>query len=318
MELYQLRTFEAVAEEGQLKRASERLHLSQPAVSAHVKALEETLGVRLFARTSEGMELTAAGRSLLELARKTLAAAEEMKRAARALKGEISGQLRIGTLSSPDFIRLGDVLSRTVEYYPQLELELSQEVAGEALEGVQAGRLDASFYLGGALPPGIAGIALTQMVYCIAGPASWKERLAKAGWSELAQMPWIVTPPDGAIRQIVAQLFTSRGLEPPTRHVETDNTTVMSNLVASGVGVSLIREDLAREMERAGEVCVWDKADARTTLWFIHRAERADDPLIGALLKVLNEVWQAPESPQTAARRKRANARRPPPKARRA
>lgn len=311
MELYQLKTFEAVAEEGQLKRASERLHLSQPAVSAHIKALEETLGVRLFGRTSDGMELTGAGRSLLDLARKALTAVEDIKRAARAMKGEISGQLRIGTLSSPDFIRLGDVLSRTVEHYPHLELELSQEVSGEALEGVQAGRLDASFYLGGALPPGIAGISLTEMVYCIAGPASWKARLSRADWSGLAQLPWIVTPPDGAIRQIVAQLFVSHGVEPPARHVETDNTAVMSSLVASGVGVSLIREDLAREMERAGEVCIWGKADARTTLWFIHRAERAEDPLIGAVLKVLGEVWSAPESPATAARRKRANARTP-------
>ena len=61
MELYHLRTFVTVAEEGHLTRASERLFTSQPAVSAHIKALEEELGVTLFDRTPRGMQLTPAG-----------------------------------------------------------------------------------------------------------------------------------------------------------------------------------------------------------------------------------------------------------------
>ena len=62
MELYQLRTFAAVAEESHLTRAAERLHLSQPAVSGHIKALEGELGVRLFDRAPTGMELTSGRR----------------------------------------------------------------------------------------------------------------------------------------------------------------------------------------------------------------------------------------------------------------
>ena len=61
MELYQLRTFAAVAEEAHLTRAAERLHLSQPAVSGHIKALEQELDVRLFERTATGMVLTESG-----------------------------------------------------------------------------------------------------------------------------------------------------------------------------------------------------------------------------------------------------------------
>ena len=66
MELYQLRTFAAVAELGHLTRAAEQLHISQPAVSAQVRALEEELGVVLFERSSSGMQLTPAGRQLLQ------------------------------------------------------------------------------------------------------------------------------------------------------------------------------------------------------------------------------------------------------------
>ena len=65
MELYQLRSFVAVAEAGHLTRAADRLHISQPAVSAQIKALEEELEVELFQRRSSGMALTAAGKRLL-------------------------------------------------------------------------------------------------------------------------------------------------------------------------------------------------------------------------------------------------------------
>ncbi|WP_202901423.1 LysR family transcriptional regulator [Nitratireductor aquibiodomus] len=65
MDIQQLRTFVAVAREGSITRASERIHLSQPAVSAHIKAMEETLGLSLFERTPRGMILTGDGERCL-------------------------------------------------------------------------------------------------------------------------------------------------------------------------------------------------------------------------------------------------------------
>ncbi|MEP6609201.1 MAG: LysR family transcriptional regulator [Burkholderiaceae bacterium] len=88
MELYQLRTFAAVAEERHLTRAAEHLHLSQPAVSGHLKSLETELGLRLFERTPSGMELTDAGRQLLERARQVLSAVDDVKRVAQQMHGD--------------------------------------------------------------------------------------------------------------------------------------------------------------------------------------------------------------------------------------
>src|SRR5215831_11754438 len=132
MELYQLRTFSAVAEERHLTRAAERLHLSQPAVSGQIKALENEFEVRLFDRLATGMELTAAGRELLNHASKVLLAAESLRHAARNLAGEISGTLRIGTVSDPSTIRIGELLSCAVRRFPGLELELHHEMSGAA------------------------------------------------------------------------------------------------------------------------------------------------------------------------------------------
>ena len=76
MELYQLKTFVTVADEGNLTRAAQRLHISQPAVSAHVKALESELGVNLFERTPKGMRLTGDGEVLKAQAERALAEVE--------------------------------------------------------------------------------------------------------------------------------------------------------------------------------------------------------------------------------------------------
>src|SRR5215510_1968752 len=85
MELYQLRSFAAVAELGHLTRAADKLHISQPALSAQIKALEDELGVALFDRTSSGMTLTAGGQRLLTEAGKVLAAAGALSSQARAI-----------------------------------------------------------------------------------------------------------------------------------------------------------------------------------------------------------------------------------------
>src|SRR5258706_499762 len=91
MELNQLRAFVEIAKVGQLTRAAERLHLSQPALSGQLKALEETLGVSLFERSSSGMTLTAGGRSLLGEAESILAATQQLKQAAQQLRGRPAG-----------------------------------------------------------------------------------------------------------------------------------------------------------------------------------------------------------------------------------
>ena len=78
MELYQLKTFLAVAEEQHLTRAAARLHLSQPSVSTHIKALEEELGLTLFIRTSKGMILSHEGKSIKLKAESALRAIESV------------------------------------------------------------------------------------------------------------------------------------------------------------------------------------------------------------------------------------------------
>ncbi len=110
MDLTQLRAFISVAHEGNLTRAAEKLHLTQPAVSLQIKALQESLGLALFNRSAAGMVLTAEGNTLLPLAERILADVQELRRHATGLRSSenaLSGSLAIGTILDPEFIRLG-------------------------------------------------------------------------------------------------------------------------------------------------------------------------------------------------------------------
>jgi DNA-binding transcriptional LysR family regulator len=301
MELYQLRSFAAVAELGHLTRAAERLHISQPAVSAQIKALEDELGVVLFERVSSGMMLTSAGRKLLSAAEKVLDAAQALRSRARTLQGEVVGRVRVGTVSDPEFTRVGEFLANALQAHPLLEIEIQHAVSGEAFEKVRDGALDASFYYGSLEHPDVAAMPLIDFAYRIVAPAAWGDRIRHASWDELVQMPWILAPRISTLRTLVEELFAERGSSPVIR-VEADHEAVMRSLVIAGGGITLVREGAALEAAAAGEVALWNKVRLETTLKFLHHKQREDDPEIRALLDVLHEIWtSAPDIlPETA------------------
>lgn len=148
MDLTLLRAFATVAREGNLTRAAVQLHLTQPAVSLQIKHLQETLGVTLFTRTSRGLALTRDGQTLLPHAERALAAAADVQRAAAALRHEVRGRLRIGTILDPGFLRLGGFLRALVESHPQIETALRHGMSGWVLEQVRAQALDVGYYIG--------------------------------------------------------------------------------------------------------------------------------------------------------------------------
>ncbi len=293
MELYQLRSFAAVAELGNLTRAAEKLHVSQPAVSAQIKALEDDLAAALFVRTATGMVLTAAGRRLLPEATKVIAAVQELRAKARLLEGQVAGKALVGTLSDPDVIRIGEFLGRAVERHPLLEIELHQEISGTAFEKLRDGVLDASFYYGELAHPQVASVPLREIAYRVVAPAAWSERIDRAGWDTIAAEPWIMPPPISSLHVLATQFFRAHGVA-PAKLIEADNEAVIRSLVIAGLGVALMREDLARESADAGEICYWSDARLPTVLQFIHLRERESEPVIHALLDVIRDVWGEP------------------------
>jgi len=172
VDLNQLRTFVTVADFGHLTRAAEALHLSQPAVSGHIKALEEGFGVTLFERSSSGMSLTPSGRRLLAESAQIIDAVEHLKHSAQELRGEPTGKLKVGTVLEPSLLRVGDLLVHARELYPQIELELAQVMSSDGLARVRSGTLDASFYFGPRPDADLTAVELRDIVYHVTMPGA--------------------------------------------------------------------------------------------------------------------------------------------------
>ena len=288
MDLHQLRSFVVVAAEGHVTRAAEKLHLSQPTVSGHIRALEDELGVTLFDRASNGVSLTHSGKLLLEDAEKVIAAAQQLRDHARAISGRLDVRLRIGTILQPDYLRLGELISVMRERYPTLDTELHMAISGVGLEKVRRGELDAAFVLGEYDDPLLRVLPLEPLQYVIVVPKVWKERLDD--WKALAGRPWVLTPEKGKVNQMALEMLASRHLAPASI-IEVDQESMIRNLVSAGVGISLMREDFAREAAEAGEAEIWPHGTARTVLCLAYLAERESRPEILAFVRAVELVW---------------------------
>jgi DNA-binding transcriptional LysR family regulator len=269
--------------------------LSQPALSAQIKALEDELGVQLFARGPAGMTLTAAGRRLLPDATRVLEDAAALHGKARGIQGEIASHVRLGTLADPDFIRLAAFLAQATERFPLIELELQHSAAGLQWSAMGADELLARRPRDAA----VESIPLREIAYRVAGPAAWREKIVGASWEEIAALPWLMAPPISTHHVLATALFAERG-RAPAPLIGADNEPVIRSLVASGLGVALVRDDLAREGEAAGELAVWPQARLATTLQFIHASEKREEPEIRALVGVIGDVWHDTIAPRSA------------------
>jgi DNA-binding transcriptional LysR family regulator len=290
VDLTQLRTFVAVAQEGRLTRAAERLHISQPAASSHVRALEDEFKVQLFARTNRGLELTHAGRQLAERAERVLGSAAELSSLARDFQGGLAGRLYLGSNADPTLNRMGPLVALLRERHRMLELNVEVRSSLATKQGVQAGELDGGFLLGSGFDKGLQGLVLASLEYRIAGCQRWADRVTNADWDALAALPWIVTASGTSNEEMRNQLFRQRGLEIDAA-VEVNNDLLVRAFIAEGIGIGLVRRDLAEEGERRGQFVLSSLAICTTSLLFVYSQERAKDPLIRAVVEAVRTVW---------------------------
>ena len=290
MEIYQLRAFVTVAKLGHLTRAAEALHVTQPAVTAQIKALEEELGVALFDRKPGRMALTKAGELLLPEADHVLTVTGSLLGKARELKGEVSGILSIGTIGDPDSLRLGSLLAAVKQAMPLLDLRTRKGHAEDLRELVASEALQASFYIGPNIPRDVLGLPLQTVNYRIAAPFSYRQRILHAGWREIAEMPWISAPAGHHTQTLLKDMFARQGLLPNVA-LEADEVSAVHSLVRSGLGLSLLREEVALPASERDELVIWPHIRVAALLCFIYPKTMEHDPALTATISQLRSVW---------------------------
>lgn len=138
----QLQAFVDLAELRNFTRAAGRCHLSQPAFSALIRSLEDTLGTRLFHRTTRSVELTAEGRVFMESARRVLDDAEQAIKDVRDLAARRRGRVSIAVLPSLAAGWLPPLLARFRAAHPGIELRVADVLSEACIQYVQSGRAD--------------------------------------------------------------------------------------------------------------------------------------------------------------------------------
>lgn len=291
MELYQLKSLVVVADEGSLTRGAERLHASLPAVSAHIRSLEEELGVELFKRTSRGMKTTRAGTMILPLARTMLATAEDIKATAQMLLGRVTGEAVIGLNTDSEFLRVTEIIDKVFKSHPQLKLGLVQSSSDKVIRDIRNSELDAGFVFYGTPFNDIDAIALNTCRLRVVAPAAWQDKVQGKSPEELLQLPWVWPASHCPFRSILAENDDIFPKDPEERIV-VDHEDIIRRLVVTGRGISIMREDEAEEELQAGTVvyCLEDYT-LTTNIYFAYLKSRAEEPLIKALIKTVKSVW---------------------------
>lgn len=303
-DLKTLRAFVAVAREGNVTRAAEQLHLTQPALSLQLKRLTAETGIELFRRTARGLELTHDGALLAAKAELIFASLMDFGQTARSLATQVSGSLRIGTIIDPEFTRLGAFLKSLVESAPSVETELRHGISGQVPEGLKRNELDVGFFLGdirdfdplAGLGPGAEEslfhvLELAPLTYRVVAPGAFAPYVRDKSWAELAALPWIGTPPASVHNRLLGRIFGELGVRQNVVAL-IDQEMSMLAMVRAGVGLSLCRESIALHEQQSNGLIIANSVKIETALSFISLKARANDPVVAHVFEVARRIWE--------------------------
>lgn len=251
MDLKHLRTLLAIAETGSVTKAAELIHLVQPAVSRQLKLLEEEIGTPLFARERHGMELTEAGRTLADHARRALRELERAKAEIKPVSGAVSGLVHVGLLPSTCDLIAGDFVAGLKREYPAIHLRVSTGYAGHLQQWLERGEVDLAM-LYNLQPTAAISIlpVLEETLYLVGLPDTGLRTLEPQPLSSLRGKPLILPSAPHGIRTLVEHACALAHI-PLHVVAEADAMSLQKTFVLHGLGYTVlpsaaILDDLAR------------------------------------------------------------------------
>jgi len=241
MELRLLRYFVAVAEELNVTRAAERLHTAQPSLSQQIRHLEDMIGAPLFHRRKHHLELTEAGRALLEDSRRILNDTERVLTRARQIGRTEAGAIIIAMVPGPEGKMFTRVLPALLREHPDIKLTLRSLTSPEQILALCHREINLGFLRGPINDDEIASeVVLREDVVAVLParhPLAARKRIAVADLTELplVQMSRAIAP---AIHDMMNSIAASAGVRFQVL-CETENILTLLNAVSAGRGFSL-------------------------------------------------------------------------------
>lgn len=238
MNLFQLRAFDAVARERSFTRAAERLFISQPAVTGHVKALEEHYQINLFRRTARGVELTEDGVRLSAISRTLFALEEEAEAMLDASRELVTGRIEVAA-DGPHLVM--PMLARLRERYPGITVNLRLGNAQETLAALLDEHVDIAVLTEVEARPGLFLRELVESRICALVPARhpWCEGDGELPLSALDQQIMVLREPDSITRRTFDTACAAQSIEPRVL-LELDSREAVTEAVAAELGIGIV------------------------------------------------------------------------------
>jgi DNA-binding transcriptional LysR family regulator len=251
-----LRSFAAVAAEGNLTRAAERLFVSQPALTKQIKQLESQLGVQLFTRSKTGMTLTPAGQALAGSTAAVLAGWDHAVRETKAAASRANRVLRVGFMSSGANEATQQIIADFAGRRPGWRVDMQQAAWSDPTAGLASGDVDAALLR---LPfPGQDEVRFEVLLTeprWVALPATHPlAACARVAFSQLWDEPFLAAPAETGWWRDYWLATSERQGHPVRIGYVTDQPETWLNAIASGYGVALTPESAARYYARPGIV----------------------------------------------------------------
>jgi len=280
MEFHHLRSFVVVAQTGNVTKAAKQLYTTPPAVSAHLKSLEEELNTQLFIRSSRGMALTEKGRLLLPKAEKTLASALDLVNHAASQQNELIGHLRIGINQPADLFGMDKILLRLRQSAPGIDTEILYGSSSDMLIKLAADQLDIA-YLYGDIAEEFVVANVTPQALTLVTPSKYNLN-TQSTVSDLHGLPWIDVGINCPFTALAKQHFGDN-IEVIT--TAADDATRLS-LIKAGLGLSLIEASLAKQLSNTESIVCLPQFTFDTEVKLVYKKEREGNPLIQAYLSL--------------------------------
>ena len=275
MEFKQLQSFAAVAECRSFTRAAERLFVSQPTVSLHIRDLERELKTKLVIRSTHSVELTDSGRALYRTASRILSLRES---AVRRLT-EDDDELRIGASTIPAAWLLPELLTGFRDQAPQVRVLLDQADSGAVIEGVAKGDFDLGFTGARNADPELVFMPLCRdrlvLITADREPfSSWKKE-GGLRREELKAVPFLDREEGSGSRQSAELILEKMDLGRDRRRSagRVTDPESLKNLVAAGVGVAVVSFRSAEREAAAGRLLTFELSGdgAERDLYLVRR-----------------------------------------------
>jgi DNA-binding transcriptional LysR family regulator len=252
----------ALADEGNIHRASELLRMAQPGASKLLKDLEDMLGVELFERHSRGMRPTWYGESLIRHARMVLATLEEAGEELESLKAGRFGRVGVGSVSSPGLSVLPAAISLVKREQPHLQITVHIETSDVLIERLSRGEID--MVIGRVVERNDTYDTSTlrferladEPVCVIARPGHPLVEATDLTLARLQQAHWIIPPIGSVLRQPFDQMWRHAALDSPPVVVESASHLFITKMLQESDFIAVVATDIARYYAQHGMVSI--------------------------------------------------------------